>query len=377
MSPSPAPSGRPARARHPAVTWLAVPVLLAVVGLFAYRALQQGFDWGRFRASLTNLHWHWLAASTAVILFTYWCRALRWEVMLRPLVPHPNRYALFSSTVIGFTAIVLFGRAGELVRPYLISVRERVPFSSQLAAWLLERIFDLLMVGTLFGFALSQADRGDASLGPKARLLLQTGGTLVGIIGVACLAALLALGRYAGRVGERLREALAFLPERHRERLGGTIASFSQGMEVAGKGHVLGALAAWTVVEWALILVAVVFLFWAFPAVASFSVLDILLFLGFVSFGSAVQVPGVGGGMQLAAIVILTEFFHQPIELATSLALVLWVVSFVTVLPFGLLLALRDGLSWRSLRHVEDAVPVPGEQRVGEARPEGQGGARP
>ena len=38
--------------------------------------------------------------------------------------------------------MVILGRAGELVRPYLISLKEQVPFSSQMAAWLLERILD-------------------------------------------------------------------------------------------------------------------------------------------------------------------------------------------------------------------------------------------
>ena len=47
----------------------------------------------------------------------------------------------------------LSGRPGELIRPYLIAVREKTPFSSQMAIWLLERIWDLLIVLAMFGFA--------------------------------------------------------------------------------------------------------------------------------------------------------------------------------------------------------------------------------
>src|SRR5205823_6591158 len=36
-----------------------------------------------------------------------------------------------------------FGRPGELIRPYLIARRENLSFSSQLAAWAVERIFDI------------------------------------------------------------------------------------------------------------------------------------------------------------------------------------------------------------------------------------------
>jgi hypothetical protein len=39
---------------------------------------------------------------------------------------------LLTATVIGFTAITLFGRAGDFVRPYLIAVKEQVPLTSQL-----------------------------------------------------------------------------------------------------------------------------------------------------------------------------------------------------------------------------------------------------
>ena len=66
--------------------------------------------------------------------------------MMLPLRPDVGLRSLISATAVGFTAVVFFGRPGEFVRPWLISVRERVPFSSQLAAWFIERIFDLLSV---------------------------------------------------------------------------------------------------------------------------------------------------------------------------------------------------------------------------------------
>ena len=82
---------------------------------------------------------------------------------------------LLSATVIGFTAITLFGRPGEFVRPYLIALKEKVPVTSQLAAWLLERIFDLLMALLLFGFrprarpVVGPSRRSEADLGTGRR----------------------------------------------------------------------------------------------------------------------------------------------------------------------------------------------------------------
>jgi hypothetical protein len=44
---------------------------------------------------------------------------------------------------VGFTGIALLGRAGEFIRPYLIARRTDLSFSSQLAVWAVERIFDI------------------------------------------------------------------------------------------------------------------------------------------------------------------------------------------------------------------------------------------
>ena len=81
--------------------------------------------------------------------------------------------------MIGFTAITLFGRAGEFVRPYLIAVKEKVPVTSQMAAWVLERIFDLLMASLLFGFRPDPGhQRRACTSGPKLAWVLAVGGGL-------------------------------------------------------------------------------------------------------------------------------------------------------------------------------------------------------
>ena len=57
--------------------------------------------------------------------------------------------------------------------------------------------------------------------------------------------------------------------------------------------------------------------------------------MGFVSFGSIVQIPGVGGGMQVVAVLVLTELFGVRLELAIAFALFLWIITFVAIVPAG------------------------------------------
>ncbi len=76
---------------------------------------------------------------------------------------------------------------------------------------------------------------------------------------------------------------------------------------------------------------------------------QVLLLMGSSMVGSLIQLPGVGGGSQLATIAALQRIFDVPEELAASCGIMLWLVTFVAVVPLGLLLAHRERLSLRRL----------------------------
>lgn len=332
---------------------LSILVLLGIaVVLLRWR--RSGFDWQAFSATFRDLYWRWVAAAACLALLTYYGRALRWEVMLRPVSPHPNRWGLFTATAIGFTAVVIFGRAGELVRPYLISLKERVPFSSQLAAWLIERIYDLLMVLLVFGFALSQIHRSDMVVGPRIAWVLRVGGWSAALTSAICLTILFLFREFSQPVRGRLLEALAFLPPRLLERARRLLDAFLQGMEATRSGSSTLWLVLYTLLEWILIAGCYVCLFNAFQATRDLGLTDVLIFMGFVAFGSVVQIPGVGGGMQLVSVVVLTEVFGLRLEVAGSIAILVWGITFVVIVPVGILLALHEGITWSRLKSLEE-----------------------
>jgi len=79
------------------------------------------------------------------------------------------------------------------------------------------------------------------------------------------------------------------------------------------------------------------------------SVTRCLLLMGSSMVGSMLQLPGVGGGSQLATIEALDKVFHVPRELAVSCGILLWLVTFVAVVPVGLALAHHERLSLRKV----------------------------
>jgi uncharacterized protein (TIRG00374 family) len=330
---------------------------LLLIALYFLRSelRKSGFRWSVFVATLARLDWPWLLAALGLALATYYGRALRWAVLLKPLRPRPNMRKLFSATVIGFTAVTLLGRPGEFVRPYLISVHERLPFSSQLAAWVLERIYDLLIALVIFGFALSQV-RNLADAGPALSWLLEIGGWLVWILAAACLLMLAMIRRYSEAMRGRLMNALGFLSEHHLDRAGRFLKALVQGSESTRSAKSVVQLLAYTVLEWALILGCLLCITRAYGSEVRFTITDVLIFMGFVSFGAVVQIPGIGGGVQVVAVLVLTKIFGLAVELATSVAVLVWLVTFVAVVPLGLVAALREGLSWGKLRELEREV---------------------
>ena len=336
---------------------LALAALLVVVGLF-YRLRGNSFQWQLFLDTLSHVNGAWLVVSMLLTLLGYWGRALRWEVMLRPLGRTVPIRRLTYDTAIGFMAVVLLGRAGEVVRPYLISVSAGAPFSSQVAAWMLERILDLLAVLLLFGLALMWIPSRGLALGPALRWVLGAGGYLVAGIGAACLLFLILFRNFSDAAQERLLSAVSFLPPNYYSRVERMLRAFSQGMEATRDLKSLFLLLIYTVFEWVLILGTFYALFLSFPSTAQFKITDVVIILGFMAFGSIVQIPGIGGGIQVVSILVLTEIYRLPLEAATGVAIFIWIITFVVIIPVGFICAVHEGLSWTKLRQLPKDISL-------------------
>ena len=307
---------------------------------------------------MLSLRWFWLVAASGSVIAGYYGRALRWRVLMRPVKPEPSLWNLFSATVIGFSAITVLGRPGEFVRPYLIAAKEKVSTSSQMAALVLERIYDMLIVLAIFGFALSRVRRSDAALGTALSWVFATGGWFVGALSIMVLGLLAAFRHFSAAMRRRLLGALAVLPERHFKRADRLITAFVKGVE-STRSHKAMLLVVWyTVLEWATIALTVFCVMRAFGSALRFGWLDVFILLGFLAFGAVVQIPGVGGGMQVVSVLVLTELFRVPLEISTSVALVLWFISFVVVVPLGVALALHEGVRWRTLKPLEEPEAI-------------------
>jgi len=337
--------------------------LLIIVLLF--RIWGASFDWRRFVRTLYQVDWAWLSASMFLMLLTYFLRALRWGVMLRPSGRIPGLRKLTYDTVIGFAAATVLGRVGEVVRPYLISISAGVSFSSQMAVWLVERILDLLSILLIFGFALLRASPHRVAVGPELERALSAGGYLAALFGFVCLILLFVFRNFSDFANRRLLDALRVLPEKYYDAGAKLLESLALGLESTRQPRLLLLLVWYTLLLWASVVVSYYFLFHSFRVLGHLGITDVVVILGFIGFGSILQLPGIGGGLQVVCILCLTKMYGVPFEVASGIAIFIWVLTFAVAVPFGTLCAIHEGLNWRKIKQLT-ARPKPEE-----AMPEG------
>jgi hypothetical protein len=216
----------------------------------------------------------------------------------------------------------------------------------------------LLFALLIFGWGLSRIDPSRAHLGPALTWALQTGGWIVWLLSSICLVLLVILHLYPESFGSRLVNALGFLHAHHLARAEKLIRTFLQGVAALRSRRAVFELAAYTILEWILIAACYLCVMRAFGGTSIFTLTDVFIYMGFVAFGSVVQLPGIGGGMQVVSVLVLHEIFGVSVEMASSITLVLWIITFVILVPIGVPLALHEGLNWRRLRELQEESSI-------------------
>ena len=148
---------------------------------------------------------------------------------------------LISSNVLGFSAIYLVGRAGELVRPIWLTRREHVPLTASVATIIVERFLDTIMIIALFGGALLLVKLPSAAE-HTVTLMKNTAWVMVG----GSVGAMLCLFFLRSNV-ERI---IRYVPI---ARIAPLLRSFSEGLSFLDRGSSLGLAIAHSVLVWSVI----------------------------------------------------------------------------------------------------------------------------
>jgi uncharacterized protein (TIRG00374 family) len=337
--------------KHRMLVYALVAAVLAFLIYLQFREWRT-FDWGKFIENSRGVTWRHVIHGVVLIYVAYILRAVRWKIFLRPVRKNTSIVSMVSPTLVGFTGLAVLGRPGELIRPYLIARRVNLSFSSQLAVWAVERIFDLgaftvLMVAAIF---LPTKLRAFAAARPVYYHWLHVAGYLLTGLVLALFTAAMLVNYKGPAIADWVEKRFSHLAQNLGHRIAQRVREFAGGLNTIHGPVSFLQLAAVSVLTWWLIALSYKEVTHAYGApMQQMSVTRVLLLMGSSMVGSMLQLPGVGGGSQLATIEALDKVFHIPRELAVSCGILLWLVSFVAVIPAGLLLAHRERLSLRKV----------------------------
>jgi uncharacterized protein (TIRG00374 family) len=298
-----------------------------------------------------------LAAAMGVVALTYWARAIRWRYLLSPIGPTRFR-TVFRATIIGFAALGLLpARAGDVLRPYLVSRREGLSFSSTFATIVIERVLDLIAVLALLGVYVAVA-ADTSSMSPALLRSVMVSSSLAGLLAVVLAALLWLLASHPERIGGMVQTADRVLPHALAKRLAKMARSFSGGLAIARRPRELAPAAIWSLAIWVLGAAEVWFVTRAFgmtlPFAGSFLVQALLV------VGVSVPTPAGAGSYHVAYRYGMMTFFGAPEANAVAGAIVVHAISFVPVILLGLVFMAQDGLSLGQLKELASEAPEEG-----------------
>jgi uncharacterized protein (TIRG00374 family) len=303
----------------------------------------RGVDWTALGRALRDARPWPLAGLVLVTIAVYASRAWRWGDLLAPLgrVGYPD---LFSATMVGFASALLIPRAGELLRPWLVSRRHPIPTSAGFATIILERLVDLITVLALFALYLFVLPPPAAQIEGRLIELLKLGGAATGAGALAVLAFLLALHANADRVVGAAERLLARAPRWLSEPLGRVLHSFSAGLAVlrAPFPH-LARIGAQSLLVWLLIALGFYLNHLAFRIDLPFHATFLLI--TFLVVGVAIPTPGMVGGFHAFYLIALSEVYGIDRATAAAAGIAAHALTNLPVLVFGLALLGREGLS--------------------------------
>ena len=322
-------------------------VLVLLVALVVWGHGRIHFDFAVFRSQLALADWRKIGIAVGCIYLGYIFRSVRWALLVR----HNKKVSplsLLGTQVIGFTAVALIGRVADPVRPYLVAKKTQLPLSSQIAVYVVERMFDFGSMALIFSLVLLTTH--EALPHPELLLKVAKGGLLATL---ALAAFTIGVRLAGGAVASFMEKSLGILSSRLGTAVGEKIRTFRVGLDTMRSwadfgGATLLSLGMWIVITVAYLETTRAFV--ASPQLAAMTLSNCMLLMATSMAASAFQLPILGWFTQIGLIAAaMSGFFSVLPEPATACSATLLLVTFLSIIPVGLVWAQFEHVSLRKI----------------------------
>jgi uncharacterized protein (TIRG00374 family) len=319
-------------------------VIVALVALFLYARTRVHFEWSVFADQIKSVSWQHILFAFIAIYLNYFVRGIRWAFFLRPTKKVPI-FSLVGSQVIGFTAVAIFGRLADLVRPYLIAKRTSLTVSSQIAVYTVERMFDLGSMALIFSLVLLFAP--DRATLPHHEALQKS--AIIGLIVTVFMAVFAFAVHFAGlAVANGAEKTLGALSPKVGNGVATKIREFREGLNALSGFSDFLIAATLSMVMWVLVTVSYLEVAHAFvhsPELSQMTLARVLVLQVSSLAGSIIQLPVIGWFTTIAVVsAAMQTLFHVAPEPSLGCSAMILLIVSMGIIPAGLI--------WSRFEHV-------------------------
>lgn len=343
--------------RSPSRKTILVVLGLLALGIIAYQASTflhlATFSGSKLLYAVRDANPYYILLALLAIYSCYGIRSLRWEVFQRN-IGNTNFWQIYKLTLAGFAAVFLFGRAGEPIRPLLLAKKQNLPIADTFGIYVLERIFDMASVAVIaaVGLLLFGLHTHVGDMASELETAAKTTGTIL-FAGVLAAAIALVYLRVHGTALLERRLHATIHAGGWRSSLARIVLGFVRGVQTIRTWKDLIFATVYSGLHWTVVALVYYWVSHSFTGTLhTIGLADSLLILAFTLVGSAIQLPGIGGGSQAGAIIAYTTIFGVEREPAVAAAIVLWAITFAGCSILGVPMLLHEGWGLRELKRM-------------------------
>ena len=310
--------------------------LFTSLGVFILWLITRNQDIDKIWDELRQANFFWILPAIFSGFLSHVIRAIRWNMLIRPLGKTPDTSTTFYSLMTGNLANLAVPRLGEITRCVTLAKYSKHPFNSIAGTVVAERIFDMLSLLVLmfltivFQFSYLKGFLNDMIIKPMMKMIGQNS-LLLFLLAIAGLGLLVFFFRYMKKT------------DVNKAGLGGKIKrqimGFWKGVLTLRDMEKKMVFILLTVAIWMLYFFTVYFVFFALPGTSMLGVSAGFTILAIGTLGIVAPVPGGIGAYHFIVITTMTEVLGVVSESATSYAYIVHAAQTFTILLLG-------GFSW-------------------------------
>ncbi|MFO7655566.1 MAG: lysylphosphatidylglycerol synthase transmembrane domain-containing protein [Bacteroidales bacterium] len=118
--------------------------IFLAIGITLFYFVYRDYPLEEFKIAFKSINYFWIFVSITLGIISQVSRAIRWNMLIRPLGYNPKLYNSFFSVLVLYFVNLIAPRAGEVARCTVLSKYEKIPFAKLVGTVFVERMADLI-----------------------------------------------------------------------------------------------------------------------------------------------------------------------------------------------------------------------------------------